>query len=44
LKHGTIALIEEGTLVVCPVTQDSLVEKMISNIREVKAEGRLSLR
>ena len=39
LKHGTIALIEEGTLVVCPLTQENLVEKMISNIREVKARG-----
>lgn len=39
LKHGTIALIEKGTLVVCPMTQDSLKEKMISNIREVKARG-----
>lgn len=39
LKHGTIALIEEGTLVVCSMTQDFLFEKMISNIREVKARG-----
>ena len=39
LKHGTIALIEHGTLVVCPMTQDSLHEKMVSNIREVKARG-----
>lgn len=39
LKHGTIALIEEGTLVVCPMTQEDLLEKMISNIREVKARG-----
>lgn len=39
LKHGTIALIEKGTLVICPMTQDSLFEKMISNIREVKARG-----
>ncbi|AEV69518.1 glutamine--fructose-6-phosphate transaminase (isomerizing) [Acetivibrio clariflavus] len=39
LKHGTIALIEEGTLVICPMTQDDLMEKMISNIREVKARG-----
>lgn len=39
LKHGTIALIEEGTLVVCPITQDYLFDKMISNIREVKARG-----
>ncbi len=39
LKHGTIALIEEGTLVVCPMTQDRLMDKMVSNIREVKARG-----
>ena len=39
LKHGTIALIEKGTLVVCPVTQEALLEKMVSNIREVKARG-----
>lgn len=39
LKHGTIALIEKGTLVVCPITQETLIEKMISNIREVKARG-----
>ncbi len=43
LKHGTIALIEEGTLVVCPLTQPALVEKMISNIREVKARGAIVL-
>ena len=39
LKHGTIALIEEGTLVVCPLTQPKLLDKMISNIREVKTRG-----
>jgi glucosamine--fructose-6-phosphate aminotransferase (isomerizing) len=43
LKHGTIALIEEGTLVVCPLTQPALVDKMISNIREVKARGAVIL-
>ncbi|AUS96776.1 glutamine--fructose-6-phosphate transaminase (isomerizing) [Clostridium thermosuccinogenes] len=43
LKHGTIALIEKGTLVVCPMTQDDLLEKMISNIREVKARGAVVL-
>jgi len=37
LKHGTIALIEEGTLVVSIATQDHLYEKMLSNIKEVKA-------
>ena len=39
LKHGTIALIEEGTLVVCPVTQDELASKMESNIKEVATRG-----
>lgn len=39
LKHGTIALIEKGTLVVCPMTQETLFEKMVSNIKEVKARG-----
>lgn len=39
LKHGTIALIEEGTLVVSPMTQDSLFAKMESNIKEVKSRG-----
>ena len=43
LKHGTIALIEEGTLVVCPLTQTSLLDKMIGNIREVKARGAVVL-
>lgn len=43
LKHGTIALIEEGTLVICPMTQDSLMDKMISNIKEVKARGAVVL-
>lgn len=43
LKHGTIALIEKGTLVVCPMTQDSLFDKMVSNIREVKARGAVVL-
>ena len=43
LKHGTIALIEEGTLVVCPLTQTGLLDKMIGNIREVKARGAVVL-
>ena len=43
LKHGTIALIEEGTLVVCPLTQPALLDKMMSNIREVKARGAVIL-
>ncbi|MFZ5967477.1 MAG: glutamine--fructose-6-phosphate transaminase (isomerizing) [Bacillota bacterium] len=39
LKHGTIALIEDGTMVVALATQDHLYEKMLSNIQEVKARG-----
>ncbi|MCL1963439.1 MAG: glutamine--fructose-6-phosphate transaminase (isomerizing), partial [Firmicutes bacterium] len=39
LKHGTIALVEPGTLVVALVTQPSLADKMLSNIHEVKARG-----
>ena len=39
LKHGTIALIEENTLVVALLTQKDLLEKTMSNIKEVKARG-----
>lgn len=39
LKHGTIALIEEGTLVIALATQENLFEKMLSNVKEVKARG-----
>ena len=39
LKHGTIALIEPGTLVVALSTQDDLREKMIGNVTEVKVRG-----
>lgn len=39
LKHGTIALMEPGTLVVTLATQDFLYEKMLSNIQEIKARG-----
>ena len=37
LKHGTIALIEKGTIVLAVLTQDELYEKMVSNVKEVKA-------
>jgi len=37
LKHGTLALIEEGVPVIAPVTQEHLFEKTLSNIKEVKA-------
>ncbi|WP_101474108.1 glutamine--fructose-6-phosphate transaminase (isomerizing) [Fusobacterium sp.] len=39
LKHGTIALIEPGTLVVVVATQKDMIEKMVSNIKEIKARG-----
>lgn len=39
LKHGPIALIENGTIVIALATQEYLFEKMVSNIREVKTRG-----
>ena len=39
LKHGTISLIVEGTPVVALATQDSVYEKTISNVKEVKTRG-----
>jgi glucosamine--fructose-6-phosphate aminotransferase (isomerizing) len=39
LKHGTIALIIPGTIVIAILTQEELYEKMVSNIKEVKARG-----
>lgn len=39
LKHGTIALMREGTLVIALATQDALYDKMLSNIQEVRARG-----
>ena len=39
LKHGTIALMEEASLVFALATQDSLYEKMVSNVEEIKARG-----
>ena len=39
LKHGTISLIEEGTLVVSVLTQSKLFEKTVSNMVEVKSRG-----
>jgi glucosamine--fructose-6-phosphate aminotransferase (isomerizing) len=39
LKHGTLALIEEGVPVIALMTQEELYEKTLSNIKEVKARG-----
>ena len=39
LKHGTISLIDQGTLVIGILTQDDLYEKTISNLVECKSRG-----
>ena len=39
LKHGTISLIEDGTLVIGALTQQALYEKTLSNMVEVKSRG-----
>lgn len=39
LKHGTISLIEDDTLVVTVATHPGLFDKLVSNIKEVKARG-----
>lgn len=39
LKHGTISLVEDGTLVVGVLTQSSLYEKTLSNMVECKSRG-----
>lgn len=41
LKHGTLALIEEGVPVIALATQEDVYDKMVSNIREVKAREAL---
>ena len=39
LKHGTISLITEGMPVIAVATQSSIIDKTISNIKEVKSRG-----
>lgn len=39
LKHGPIALIEDGTPVICILTDEQLIEKSISNVQEVISRG-----
>jgi glucosamine--fructose-6-phosphate aminotransferase (isomerizing) len=39
LKHGTISLIDDGMPVIAVATQNRLLEKTVSNIKEVKARG-----
>jgi glutamine---fructose-6-phosphate transaminase (isomerizing) len=37
MKHGTLALITQGVSTICIATQQALYEKLISNVKEVKA-------
>jgi glucosamine--fructose-6-phosphate aminotransferase (isomerizing) len=39
LKHGPIALMEEGTIVVALATQEALFDKTVSNIKEITTRG-----
>ena len=43
LKHGTISLVEEGMPVIAVATQNTLLEKTVSNIKEVKARGAMTI-
>lgn len=39
LKHGTISLVTEGMPVIAVATQSALIEKTVSNVKEVKSRG-----
>src|SRR6266511_762444 len=39
MKHGPIALLDESTTVVCVATQSPVLDKVLSNIAEVRARG-----
>ena len=39
MKHGPIALLDESTPVVCVATDSPVLEKVLSNIEEVRARG-----
>ena len=43
LKHGTISLVTEGMPVIAVATQNRLIEKTVSNIKEVKARGAMTI-
>lgn len=43
LKHGTIALIDQDRLVIALTCYEALFDKMVSNIKEVKARGAITL-
>ena len=43
LKHGPLALVEHGVTVVCLATQSALYDKMLSNVKEVKARDGIAV-
>lgn len=43
LKHGTISLIDEGTPVISIITDKNIKDKTVSNVKEVKARGAISI-
>ncbi|HEY3332799.1 MAG TPA: glutamine--fructose-6-phosphate transaminase (isomerizing) [Capsulimonadaceae bacterium] len=43
LKHGPLALVEPGVTVVCLATQSALYDKMLSNVKEVKARDGIAI-
>jgi glucosamine--fructose-6-phosphate aminotransferase (isomerizing) len=43
MKHGPLALVEPGVTVICLATQSALYEKMLSNVKEVKARDGIAV-
>jgi glucosamine--fructose-6-phosphate aminotransferase (isomerizing) len=43
LKHGPLALVEAGVSVICLATQNALYDKMLSNVKEVKARDGIAV-
>jgi glucosamine--fructose-6-phosphate aminotransferase (isomerizing) len=43
MKHGPLALVEAGVTVVCQATQTALYEKMLSNVKEIKARDGIAI-
>jgi glucosamine--fructose-6-phosphate aminotransferase (isomerizing) len=43
LKHGPLALVEHGVTVICLATQSALYDKMLSNVKEVKARDGIAI-
>jgi glutamine---fructose-6-phosphate transaminase (isomerizing) len=43
MKHGPIALLDESTPVICVATESPVLEKVLSNVEEVRARGALTI-